>query len=147
MKRLTAPGIGLGSVALLAVLAFLSAAELLGTVVTASGQSQSLQPPFDYPPTLSTTPVQVLAIDPARRRIVFFNPSATASIAFCPSGVTRAGVTFTCSVNGAGSITLSPLGSFILDGGTPQGPPLSMSAAWFGAASAPGSPATVFEFE
>ena len=114
---------------------------------SAFGQSQSLTPPFDYPPTLTTTPTQVLPIDPIRRRIIFFNPSATATIAFCPSQVTRAGATFTCAVNGAGSITLLPLASFVLDGGTVQGPPLAMGAAWFGVASAASTPATVLEFE
>jgi hypothetical protein len=107
----------------------------------------TLLPPFDYPPILSATPQQVLAVDPVRRRIIFFNPSSTATIAFCPSQVTRAGATFACAVNGAGSITLLPLASFVLDGGTPQGPPLSMGAAWFGVASTSGVPATVYEFE
>jgi hypothetical protein len=60
--------------------------------------------------------------------------------------VTRAGATFACAVNGAGSITLLPYGSFVLDGGTPQGSPLSMGVAWFGVATA-SAPATVFEFE
>jgi hypothetical protein len=126
--------------------ALLSALALLALSVTAFGQSQSLLPPFDYPPTLTTTPQQVLPVDPQRRRIIFFNPSATATIAFCPSQVTRAGVAFTCAVNGAGSITLLPLASFVLDGGTPQGPPLAMSAAWFGVATT-NAPSTVFEFE
>ena len=127
--------------------ALLSALALLALSVTAFGQSRSLLPPFDYPPTLSMTPTQVLAIDPARRRIIFFNPSATASIAFCPSQVTRTGATFACAVNGAGSITLLPMASFVLDGGTPQGPPLAMSAAWFGVANTSGTPATIMEFE
>jgi hypothetical protein len=95
-------------------------------------------PPFDYPAALSTTPVQVLPIDPLRRRIVFFNLSQTATVAFCPSQVTRAGTAFACTVNGAGSITLLPMGSFVLDGGTPQGPPLAMGSAWFGVSSAAG---------
>ena len=139
MKRLHAPS-GWVPAGLLSVLA------LLALSVTAIGQSQSLLPPFDYPPILTTTPQQVLPIDTARRRIIFFNPSATASIAFCPSGVTRAGGSFACAVNGAGSITLLPLGSFVLDGGTPQGPPLSMGSAWIGVSTA-NTPATVFEFE
>jgi hypothetical protein len=90
----------------------LAALALLALSIRASGQfippppNQNLLPPFDYPTALSTTPVQVLPINTARRRIVFFNPSQTVTIAFCPSGVTRAGVTFTCAVNGAGSITL-----------------------------------------
>ncbi|HZZ22898.1 MAG TPA: hypothetical protein VFE60_10150 [Roseiarcus sp.] len=139
MRRLHAPS-GWAPAALLSALA------LLALSVTAFGQSRSLAPPFDYPPTFSTTPQQVLPIDPARRRIIFFNPSSTASIAFCPSSLTRGGVAFTCAVNGAGSITLLPLASFVLDGGTPQGPPLAMSAAWFGV-STTNAPATVLEFE
>lgn len=112
----------------------------------AFGQSQSLPPPWDYNPTLTTTPAQVLPVDPVRRRIIFFNPSPTVTIAFCPSQVTRAGATFACAVNGAGSITLLPMASFVLDGGTPAGPPLAMGAAWFGVATT-SAPATVFEFE
>jgi hypothetical protein len=49
----------------------LSALALLALSVTAFGQSQSLLPPFDYNPTLGTSPVQVLTVDPIRRRIVF----------------------------------------------------------------------------
>lgn len=124
---------------------FLAAAALLA--LTAPAKAQSIPPPWVYPPILSTSPVQVLPIDAARRRIIFFNPSATATIAFCPSQVTRAGVVFACAVNGAGSITLLPLASFVLDGGTPTGPALAMGAAWFGVASAASTPATVFEFE
>jgi hypothetical protein len=122
----------------------LLAGTLLARSVTA--KAQSLGPPWDYPPTLTATPQQVLPVDPARRRIIFANPSATATIAFCPSQVTRDGSTFACAVNGAGSITLTPLGSFVLDGGTPTGPPLAMGAAWFGVSTA-SAPATIFEFE
>ena len=127
--------------------ALLIALALLALSVTARAQSQSLLPPFDYNSVLTTASRQVLPIDTARRRIIFFNPSATASIAFCPSQVTRAGATFACAVNGAGSITLLPLASFVLDGGTPQGPPLAMSAAWFCVANTSSAPATVYEFE
>jgi hypothetical protein len=140
MRRLHAPSGWLPA-------ALLASAALFVASAVAFAQSQSLQPPWDYNPKLSTTPVLVLPVDPVRRRIVFSNPSATASIAFCPSQVTRAGATFACAVNGAGSITLLPLGSFVLDGGTPQGPPLSMGVAWFGVASAAGVPATIMEFE
>jgi hypothetical protein len=132
-----------------AMLAIAAGALLAAGWHSAFGQTPPLplQPPFDYPTVLGTTPVQVLPIDPARRRIIFVNPSATATIAFCPSQITRPGVTFSCAVNGAGSITLVPLGSFVLDGGTVQGPPLAMGAAWFGVASAASTPSTVLEFE
>jgi hypothetical protein len=143
MRRLSARNPGwslfLAGIAAFAIGAF--------STFAAHAQSQSLGPPWDYPPTLSTTPVQVLPLDPVRRRIVFFNPSQTATIAFCPSQITRNGATFACAVNGAGSITLLPMASFVLDGGTPQGPPLAMGSAWFGVASAASVPATVLEFE
>jgi hypothetical protein len=116
-------------------------------VVAAPVHAQSLGPPWDYPPILSATPQMVLPADPIGRRIIFVNPSATASIAFCPSQIARNGVAFACAVNGAGSITLLPLASFLLDGGTPQGPPLAMGAAWFGVSTAASVPATVLEFE
>ena len=103
MRRLHRSGLAgvLGAVVIsLAVL-------LAGGYRAAFGQTQNffpppntLLPPFDYPPILSTTPVQVLALDPARRRIIFFNPSATATIAFCPSQITRAGATFGKRANG-----------------------------------------------
>jgi hypothetical protein len=48
------------------VLSFLA---LLAISVTA--RAQSIQPPWVYPPTLTTTPVQVLPLDPIRRRIFF----------------------------------------------------------------------------
>lgn len=123
----------------------LAASVLLALAVSA--KAQSIPPPWPYNPTLGTTPAQVLPIDTVRRRIIFQNPSATATIAFCPTGQTRAGVTFTCAVHGAGSITVLPMGSFTLDGGTPQGPALSMGAAWIGVADSANSPATLLEFE
>lgn len=121
----------------------LAASALLALSVSAKAQ---IVAPWDYPPVLSATAQQVLPLNPARRRIIFVNPNTSGSIAFCPSGVTRAGVAFACAVNGAGSITLSPLGSFVLDGGTPNGPPLAIGAAWIGVASGTAN-ATVLEFE
>jgi hypothetical protein len=35
----------------------------------------------------------------------------------------------------------------VLDGGTVQGPPLSMGVAWIGVAAAEGTPASILEFE
>lgn len=126
-------------------IAILAAAALLA--LSAGANAQSIGPPWTYPPTLTATPVQVLPVDLVRRRIIFFNPSATASIAFCASTQTRAAASYTCAVNGAGSITLKPYGSFVLDGGTPTGPALAMSAAWIGVASSGSVPATILEFE
>ena len=101
MKRLSRPGIG----GLLVALGIIAAAPVAAQFIPPA-PNLNLNPPFDYPTVLSATPVQVRTIDPARRRIIFFNPSSTATIAFCPSQVTRPGVTFNCAVNGAGSITL-----------------------------------------
>jgi hypothetical protein len=122
------------------------AAFVFGALSAFDAHAQTIAP-WDYPPMLSTTPQQVLPLNPVRRRIIFFNPSATALIAFCPSQVTREGATFACAVHGSGSIMLLPLASFVLDGGTPQGPPLSMGSAWFGVSTSDGVPSTVLEFE
>jgi hypothetical protein len=77
MKRLTVrkPGLALFLAGLAAF-----AAGALG-VVAARAQSQSLGPPWDYPPTLGVTPIQVLAADLVR---LFINPSATVTIDHLP---------------------------------------------------------------
>jgi hypothetical protein len=87
-----------------------------------------------------------LAARSAASRIIFVNPCKTVSIAFCPSGVTRAGVAFTCAVNGAGSVTLLPLGSFVRWRHAARSAALDR-VAWIGVTSAAGVPATVFELE
>jgi hypothetical protein len=68
--------------------ALLSFLALLALLFSAFAQSQSLQPPWDYPLGLGTTSVRVLPVDPLRWRILFFNPSQTATVAYCQSQVT-----------------------------------------------------------
>lgn len=103
-------------------------------------------PPYAYPRALTTSPTQVLADNPARKRLIFFNPNATVTVAVCPvlSRVNSAAIT--CAVNGAGSITLLPYGSFVVEGGSAGGGPLQMRTAWNGVASGSGN-LTILEFE
>jgi hypothetical protein len=101
-------------------------------------------PPYDYPLTIGTSPVQVLAADSARRRLVFANPNATALIAVCPTLSRINSAAITCAVNGAGSVTILPYASFTVDGVGQNG---SIPSAWNGIASAPGSALSILEFE
>jgi hypothetical protein len=102
-------------------------------------------PPYVYPLTIGTSPVQVLpGPNQARRRVVFQNPNATASVAVCPALSRVNSAAITCAVNGAGSITILPYASFTVDGVGQNG---SLPSAWNGIASAPGSSLTILEFE
>lgn len=104
--------------------------------------------PFVYGPTLGTGSVQILAANPLRKRLIFFNPNATALVAVCPSGPTRVsgGTAVVAAINGSGCITLLPYGNMTIDGG--NGPnQLYIPSAWVGVASAGGSALTVLEFE
>lgn len=112
----------------------------------ASAQAQTA--PYVHGGAISTSPIQVLPNSPARRKIFMFNPNATASVAYCPAGPNRdTGAAVTCAINGAGSITLLPGQGLMLDGAVAQGPPLNMSSAWNGVASAGGSTYTIIDFE
>ena len=115
-------------------------------VFTSAAHAQQV-PPYVYPATIGTASTPILPVNSARRRIVFYNPNATAIIAFCPVGPGRNGTAITCAVNGAGSITLLPYASYTLDGGTPSGPPLAMGSAWNAIANTASSAFTVLEFE
>lgn len=121
--------------------AVLAAALLLGP---AFAQTPSPAPPFVYPATIGTSPSQILPANPQRRKLIFHNPNAGATIAYCPAGPSRNNVVFTCAVNGAGSITLFPGGSFSIDSGDQR---LLMSSAWNAVASTAGSTFTVLELE
>jgi hypothetical protein len=105
-------------------------------------------PPFApaSPTTVGTSSIQVLAYNPARRRVIFFNPNPTAILAFCPA-LTRGGAALTCAVNGTGSITLLPRATYVVDGGTPSGPALAMGSAWNAIADTASSAYTAYEFE
>jgi len=49
-----------------------------------------------------------IGLIPPAKRIEFYNSSDTAKIAVCPTSAATATPTITCTVNGAGSITLCP---------------------------------------
>jgi hypothetical protein len=115
----------------------------------ASGAAAQV-PPYVYGPTLGTVSVQVLGVNPARKRIIFANPNAAALVAVCPVGPTRitGGVTVVAAINGAGCVTILPYSSFTVDGSAGgSGPQLSMPSAWVGIASAGSSALTILEFE
>ena len=101
-------------------------------------------PPYDYPLTIGTSPVQVLAANTARKRLVFVNPNATATVAVCPAVSRVNSAAITCAVNGAGSITILPYASFTVDGVGQNG---ALPSAWNGIASAGSSALTILEFE
>jgi hypothetical protein len=84
---------------------------LLADTTFASAQS----PPYTFPITLSTSSVQILPVNPLRKRVIFVNPNATALVAVCPLGPARnTGVVITAVVNGAGCVTVLPYSSFTL---------------------------------
>jgi hypothetical protein len=109
-------------------------------------------PPYTYPLTLGTSSVTILPADSSRKRLYFQNPNATALIAICPVGPSRAtggsASPIVAAINGAGCSTLLPYQSLDLNNGAAaSGPPLSMPSAWVGIASAPGSALTIWEWE
>jgi hypothetical protein len=109
----------------------------------ASAQS----PPYVYPLTLGMSPSQVLTENPQRGMIVFHNPGATATIAFCPAGPARQnGAPFTCSVNGPGSINLLPYQSYTICCGGLNGP-VNLTSGWNGVASTGAAPGTILELQ
>jgi flavoprotein len=115
----------------------------------ANGAAAQQVPPHVYPVTLGTTSVQVLPINPARKRVIFVNPNATALVAVCPVGPARVtgGVAVVAVINGAGCRTILPYDAFTVDGSGASGPQLYMPSAWVGIASAVSSSLTVLEFE
>jgi hypothetical protein len=78
--------------------------------------STSPQMPFDFPATVGTSSAMVVGQNLSRRRIEFYNPSAPATVAVCPTISRATAAAITCTVNGAGSITLLPYGSVRIDG-------------------------------
>jgi hypothetical protein len=108
------------------------------------GAAFAQTPPYAYPITIGTSPVQVLGPDAARRRLVFSNPNATAIVAVCPTLSRVNSAAITCAVNGAGSITILPYASFTVDGVGQNG---ALPSPWNAIASAPGSALSILEFE
>lgn len=123
----------------------IASALLAVLALTASLHAQVA--PYIYAPTIGTSSSQVLSQNPLRKRLIFVNPNATANVAVCPIGPTRTGATITPAINGAGCITILPLGSFTVDGAIGSGPLLSMPSAWNAIASAGSSALTILEFE
>jgi hypothetical protein len=102
-------------------------------------------PPYVYGPTLGTSSVQILPVNPLRKRLMFVNPNATAKVAVCPLGPSRnASVIVTAVINGAGCMTILPYDSFLVDGSEPGGPQLYLPSAWVAIASAPSSAFTAY---
>jgi hypothetical protein len=98
---------------------------------------------FGAPATVGTSPAQVLPPNTARRRIIFHNPHASATVSCCPL-TKRGGTPIACAVNGVGSITLLASDVFVLDGaGSQPGVPLG----WNCVSDTSATPFTTFEFE
>lgn len=108
-------------------------------------------PPFTYPQTIGTSSVTVLPANPARKKVIFQNPNATALIAVCPVGPTRmpggSQSLIVAVINGAGCLTLLPYQTQEISGSTASGPQQAMGSAWVGIASAGSSAITIYEFE
>jgi flavoprotein len=125
--------------------------KLLASLLLLAGAVSAFAqvPPYTFPIVLSTTSVQVLPVNPLRKRVIFVNPNATALVAVCPLGPARnTNVAVVAIINGAGCVTVLPYSSFTLDNGEGSGaPPLSIPSAWVGIASAASSGLTVYEFE
>jgi hypothetical protein len=123
----------------------------LAAVCLASAAHAQQVPPFTYPQTLGTSSVTVLPVNPARKKVIFHNPNATALIAVCPVGPTRTvgGSTalIVAAINGAGCLTLLPYQTVEVSGSTASGPQQAMGTAWVGIASAASSNLTILEFE
>lgn len=107
-----------------------------------AAHAQSPAMPYVYGRTVGVTSSSILTTNTARKQVAFCNPNATATVAVCPT-VGRSG-TITCTVNGAGSVTLLPFScqAFAGIGGNP-----SVPTAWNGVADAGGSNLTIFEWE
>jgi hypothetical protein len=120
----------------LALVTLISGCAVIGAL------AQSPAMPYGYAVSVGTSSTTAVAANPARKYIQFCNPNDTAKVAVCPT-VGRSG-TITCTVNGAGSVTLLPYAcqGFGGIGGTP-----SIPTGWNAISSAGGSALTVMEWE
>jgi flavoprotein len=99
-------------------------------LLAGAGAAFAQVPPYVYPVTLGTSSVQILPINPARKRVIFVNPNATALVAVCPSGPSRnTNVAVVAAINGAGCRTILPYDAFTVDGSGASGPQLYMPVA------------------
>lgn len=122
-----------------------STITLLAVLIAAPALAQSApKMPYAYPATVGTSSSQIMAVNPARRRIEFFNPNATAIVAVCPTIARSNSGVISCTVNGPGSITLLPYASQRIDG---VGSNPLVPSAWNAIASGANSALTIFEYE
>src|SRR5262249_27536261 len=118
----------------------------LGLILGAA-LSHAQEPPYAWDVTVTNASAQAIGHNSLRKRIIFFNGSATATVACVPALSRRTGASLAATINGAGSITLLPYGSMTIDGGVSSNPVLSIPSAWNCISSAGSSPLTIFEFE
>jgi hypothetical protein len=126
------------------------AALIFAALIQCDAAQAQQVPPYVYPLTIGTSSVQVLPVNPLRKKLIFHNPNDQAKIAVCPIGPNRAPQSgqalIVAVINGAGCTTLLPYDRYEVSGSTPSGPQQAMGSAWVGIASAP-SAFTVLEFE
>ena len=102
--------------------------------------------PSAFGTTVGLTSGPAIPANPSRGGLVFYNPSASVTVAICPSvlnsgtlGVYTGPSAGVAVINGAGSVTLNPGDKFIIDN-------LSCTAPYNAIASGPGGLLTVWEF-
>lgn len=105
------------------------------------------QAPFVWDVTVTNSSAQAIGSNAARKRIMFFNGSASATVACAPAVSRRTGLALAAVINGAGSITLLSYGSMTIDSGVSSNPALSIPTPWNCISSVASSPLTIFEFE
>jgi hypothetical protein len=125
-------------------------AALFFFCLSASAFAQQV-PPYTYPQTIGASSVSILPANPNRKKLIFSNPNATALIAVCPVGPTRAvggsPSLIVAAIGGPGCLTLLPYQTQEISGSTASGPQQAMGTAWVGIASAGSSALTILEFE
>jgi hypothetical protein len=124
------------------------AIALLFALLASAASAQPL-PPYVYAITLGTAQQQVLANNPARKRIIIANPNATALVAVCPAGPTRSSpsVPVVAKIGGPGCQTILSYGEVVVDAGNASGPEMDMRAAWVAISDTANSALTIWEFE
>jgi hypothetical protein len=124
--------------------------KLLALALLLAAPAAAQEPPYVYAVTVGTAAVQVLPMNTARKRLIFFNPNATAVVAVCPAGPTRSAPSAPlapASVNAPGCMTLLPYAEFTVDAGLSPGPVMNMDTPWLAIANTAGSALTIWELE
>ena len=101
--------------------------------------------PVGYGTTVNTVSGPVLPANPARQALIFRNSSVGAAVAICPVqvnqgvfGVYTGLAASVAAINGAGSITMQPGDTFVID-------TMNCTCAWNGIASGAGGVLSVLE--